>query len=438
MSTNRLALLALFGAVGAAGVTARAESPPPPAAPASRPATAPGAASGRLPGEDEKGRLKWDDVCQVRLVGGKVVFSTGLTSELLVQAGITRPTTKDVQMEGLTGRTSLTIGPQMFLVRNLREHDGLTIQSSILALPGQLTIAAATSGAKDRIVELYQAGPETTGRGVPAGQLKLTIFGDELPEGQVGYIAPDFQTLWRQHPREANQDLRPLLHHLGFRLMEVDPETARQALGIRPAGAGQGDGADLAAEVDRLVAQLRAPAHKDREAAAARLATLGAPAAAVLRKLDRGKLSPEQNRAIDTLLARPGDAPAAGAAGRPRLAGTRPATGPTTAAASVNDPARLADDRHFLLDCLYDDDPAIGKAAAERLAKLTGRAEIAQQFPPDPHGPWESRAAAIERLRDELDPPPKPPPQEDEKPDADKKAGAGEKPGSAQAKPQPA
>jgi hypothetical protein len=69
---------------------------------------------------------------------------------------------------------------------------------------------------------------------------------------------------------------------------------------------------------------------------------------------------------------------------------------------------------------------------------LTGRAEIAQQFPPDPHGPWESRAAAIERLRDELDPPPKPPPQEDEKPDADKKAGAGEKPGSAQAKPQTA
>ena len=66
-----------------------------------------------------------------------------------------------------------------------------------------------------------------TGRGVPAGQLKLTIFGDELPDGQVGYIAPDFQTLWRQHPREANQDLRPLLHHFGMHLMDVDPDTAR-------------------------------------------------------------------------------------------------------------------------------------------------------------------------------------------------------------------
>ena len=106
MSSNRLPLLALLGAVAAGPVTARAESPPPATAPASRPATAPAtarAAAGRLPGEDENGRLKWDEVCQVRLVGGKLVLSTGLTSELLVKAGITRPTTKDVQMEGLSG-----------------------------------------------------------------------------------------------------------------------------------------------------------------------------------------------------------------------------------------------------------------------------------------------------------------------------------------------
>src|SRR5204863_164229 len=79
----------------------RADSPPPASSPASRPATV---RAGRLPGEDENGRLKWEEVCQVGLIGGKVVFSTGLTSELLVKAGITRPTTKDVQVEGVAGR----------------------------------------------------------------------------------------------------------------------------------------------------------------------------------------------------------------------------------------------------------------------------------------------------------------------------------------------
>jgi hypothetical protein len=427
MSTNRLRLLTFLSAVALTSAASRAEPPAPTSRSSAGPATAPAAAAGRLPGEDENGRLKWDEVCQVRLVGGKVVFSTGLTSELLIKAGITRPTTKDVQVDGLSGHTTLTVGPQIFLVRNATDHDGLTVLSSVLAVPGQTTLAAAISGAKDRIVELYQAGPEMTGRGVPAGQLKLTVFGDELPDGQVGYVAPDFQTLWRQHPREANQDLRPLLHHFGFRLMEMDRDTAREALGI-PAGgaAAPANAAALAAEVDRLVTQLGAAGHKDRDAAASRLAELGAPAIALLRRLDRARLSPEQNRAIDTLLARPG----AAAAMAPSAPGTRPATGPSTAAAAaaVNDPARLAGDRHFLLDCMYEDDAAIGKAAAVRLAKLTGRAEIAQQYPPDPRAAWKARAAAIERLRDELDPPPKPPPDEEEKPGAVAKPPARQKP----------
>src|SRR6478609_760286 len=152
MSTNWLRLVALLGAVALTSAVSRAE--PSATAPASRPsagpATGPAAAvaAGRLPGEDENGRLKWDEVCQVRLVGGKVVFSTGLTSELLVKAGITRPTTKDVQVDGLSGQTNLTVGPQIFLVRNTTEHDGLTVLSSVLVVPGQTTLAASISGAK--------------------------------------------------------------------------------------------------------------------------------------------------------------------------------------------------------------------------------------------------------------------------------------------------
>src|SRR6478752_6413094 len=103
MSTNRLRLVTFLSAVALTSTASRAEPPvaPPASRPSAVPATAPAAAvaAGRLPGEDENGRLKWDEVCQVRLVGGKVVFSTGLTSELLVKAGITRPTTKDVQVE---------------------------------------------------------------------------------------------------------------------------------------------------------------------------------------------------------------------------------------------------------------------------------------------------------------------------------------------------
>ena len=139
----------------------------------------------------------------------------------------------------------------------------------------------------------------------------------------------------------------------------------------------------VASAVRRLVPELDAPAYARRSAAADRLAQLGPPGLAALASMDRERLSPQQNLSLDLLVAASNPLP-------------------------EEEARRLRGDVHFLLDCLYSPHESIRTAAADRLARVTDRGSkpFEDALGLDPKADPDRLAAAIERQRDLVAPPP--------------------------------
>jgi hypothetical protein len=130
----------------------------------------------------------------------------------------------------------------------------------------------------------------------------------------------------------------------------------------------------LTERVKAILAKLDADDFRVRENALEELKKLGQPAASVLSKMDRSKLSLQQSSGVESFLSE-------------------------SAPLAPSESAHLADDRDFLLDVLYNDDPALVKLAIERLSKAAGRS-IAFNVKADPA----ARAEAIAKLREEVVP----------------------------------
>lgn len=236
--------------------------------------------------------------------------------------------------------------------------------------PSQLMIMKTvqiTNGPSQQVILSQQKGPQSNGGAMI--QLNVTEF--RAPGAAVetlNYGSPDFFTFLRQHPREANVYVRPLLRELGQEsvfapepmivwqvfneLWKPDPRIARQ--------------------VEALLPKLNADDFHQRDAALASLQRLGREGAAVLMHMDRSKLSPEQNARVDRALA-------------------------PYAQLGPKDVSRLRSDPGFLLDCLYADDAALRRAAAERLRAV---AKPDLQFDVDADCP--TRSAAVAALRQQL------------------------------------
>ena len=286
----------------------------PPAALRAAPADAPAP-----PAAADTGAIKWQDVFRFRLSDGQLVLESGPTPEVLRRAGAENPSGRSLEVEGLPGNSTLTLTQRCVIFRNTAPAtgDGRRATAMVYITPARIDFQATVSGRKSVRVSLYQAGAGGM-RNMRPGDVRLNVSGDDVENHSVSLVAPDFGTLRHQHPNEVNRYVRPMLRQLGLDLMDLEPSVVRQVLGpgagdaapgraaaTRPAtGPADGPAPDpkLQAEVDGLVADLDAPAFARRDAAATRLAGLGDPALDALRRLDRGRLTPEQNLAIDVLL----------------------------------------------------------------------------------------------------------------------------------------
>jgi hypothetical protein len=181
----------------------------------------------------------------------------------------------------------------------------------------------------------------------------------------IQYIAPDFATLRRQHPKEVNEYLRPLLRQLQMEsVLAADPMIAWQVFAddLKPDPA-------TVKQVEILLPSLDSDSFQERDKALQYLQRKGLPVAIAITHLDRSKLSDQQNMLLDSAM-------------------------------SAYQPQRGADlgkwrnDQDFLLDCLYTEDQAIRTAALDVLQKKLGK-----KIDLDVTADFEARRAAIETLR---------------------------------------
>jgi hypothetical protein len=168
---------------------------------------------------------------------------------------------------------------------------------------------------------------------------RTSTTGEEIEN--VTLKADSFDQLRREHPREIEQILRPLLQVMHQEMLfAADPFIAWQVF----AEQWKPD-AKVKQEVEQRLAVLGDADGKARDRALRELAELGSPAALFIRHLNRDGMNLEQNARLDALTA-------------------------GYAWLSDREAAKLRDDPGFLFDCLMCPDKAIRPIAKAHLDKL--------------------------------------------------------------------
>lgn len=205
---------------------------------------------------------------------------------------------------------------------------------------------------------------------------RILVFENDAATEQsmesFNYTEKDFVTLRKEHPAEVERYLRPILHQLGQDLVFApEVNTAWQVL-----AADWPVDDKTSREVAQTVPALNNPRSSVRNDATGKLAGLGRDGASAILRLDRHRLSREQNLRLDQVLSRFRQI-SAGAA------------------------KQLKDDPDFLLDCGYCDDLTVRTLAAARLARVLGHGI---ELHPNASEPM--RVEAVDRLRRQLHPEP--------------------------------
>ena len=233
--------------------------------------------------------------------------------------------------------------------------------------PSQVSIARSViymDGRSRQIELVQQRGTQSTGGGLLQLRVSEALVPGAAPE-QVNLESPDFFTFIREHPRETDRYVRPLLRDVGQEsVFAPEPVIAWQVfseLWNPDPAVGQ--------TVQQLLPRLDAEDFHVRNAALERLRQLGRDGAVVLIHLDRKHLSPEQNARINRALG-------------------------TYTQLSGKEAQRLRSDPAFLLDCLYAEDPSLRQAAFERL-RSTVRPDLSFDVNAEP----QVRNAAVVVLR---------------------------------------
>ena len=284
--------------------------------------------------------------------------------------GITRMRVHDLQAVGDT-----SVGRNFHLVyQDLTQPGTLIAFTHVTGMAGRLNVARdSESDAMHAQVELTQdpiGAPAEPDKGPVRLRVTITSNSDD-PAAQRDNVnldlsAASFVELRQRYPRELETYFRPILHEFGqdHRIFAVDERVAWQVL-----GADVQHDPKSAEQVKAVLAQFDSDDFRTREAALGELKKLGQPAALVLARMDRSKLSPEQTAGVDEF-----------------LAGYLPL--------SKEDVARLQRSPDFLLDTLASDDAALRKLA---LAQLEGVAKINVDF--DPDASPAARTAQLQKLR---------------------------------------
>lgn len=307
---------------------------------------------------------------------------------LAVRSGL--PSANDrvrVIVPGLSGVTRLTLlGPQddpeiagrnfEYLHRDLTNRSAGHVYTHVSAVAGLVNLSRdAETGTFLSSVQYTQDPPPLPGAMAAEEPVRLrmqiTHFEDPERNLTAAVSAQSFVELRRQHPREVDTYLRPIIRSMGQegRVFGAKPEVAWQVLGSRYTPDPK-----LIERLSTILARLDADDFRQREAAAAELKQLGVPASIALMKMDRSKLSLQQNSGIDEFLAE-------------------------FAPLGEEDSRRLSGDVSFLLDVLYSEDAALRQLALDQLQRVLGR-PIAFDLSAEP----EARTQAIAKLRVELAP----------------------------------
>jgi len=292
-----------------------------------------------------------DVTCQFREVPGIAIFNL----------------TKSPSPLAVNGFSSLKL-----IHRNFSQHDVAVVQTSVFAAPRSLQIARDTeSPTGEMSISLVQGPVDGT-----EGTLRLYVQGHTMATGQktvdLKLAANGLPQLRRKYPREVAAYLLPVFRDLRAdkTLYQGDPRAAWQIL-----SEAYSPPPELSAKVAKLIQQLDADSVIQRRQASLTLDELGEPAAILVMRMDRSRLSPEQNAALDTFLA-------------------------PFSPLSRSEVSRLGSDPDFLLDCLAGDEPALRGPALARLNKVLNHPV---QFDPTADEP--ARLQAIAKIRAALPPP---------------------------------
>jgi hypothetical protein len=220
-------------------------------------------------------------------------------------------------------------------------------------------------------VELIQQVPLDAESDEPAVRLHINIADPKT--GSIAYkqvlTADTFTELRQKYPREVSQYVVPILAMLqqDAALFTPDVELARHALRDEST-----PDVEMTKTVNDLIARLASDEPKARDDAYAALEKLGEPGALAASKVDRSKLSADQNSLLDQLLA-------------------------SRLPASPEDAKALASRPSFLVDCLYLDDADLRARAFERLQKVSNL-----QLTFDPNAPEPARRKQALAIRSQL------------------------------------
>ncbi|HEY1628247.1 MAG TPA: hypothetical protein VGF52_00215, partial [Tepidisphaeraceae bacterium] len=273
-----------------------------------------------------------------------------------------------VRLTLLARRGAEPNGRDFMLQDDLSDPAGGDVSTMISAIAGRF-ILSRDSEQDDRIssVQLVQDPPLPPGVMLQQEPVRLLISRSDATgvrkSIKLTLNGQNFWDLRLRHSREVDQYLRPIIRefHQESAVFAIAPAVAWQVLGT-----GYTPDQKMIDRVNTLLAQLDVDDFRARESAMKQLKSLGEPAAIVLGKTDRQKLSPQQSSAIDSFLA-----------DFERL--------------KPQEVSQLAEQKSFLLDVLFDDDANLRRLALGRLEKIAGRKiELGND------------AQAIEKLRGEL------------------------------------
>lgn len=293
-----------------------------------------------------------------------------------------------VQVEGFSGESTLNLrsargaGRDDVLFIQFRHDDfhrdnDILVTTQVLTGPNYIQIARGVENPQEDLnISLIQNLQTRRLMGMQGQDaIRLYVQGINSQSGQstvdLKLAAANLAQLMREHPREMAQYVQPIFRdlHQESAVFAVEPAVAWQVFApqLQP-------DPKAAAQVARLLPELGAPRAAQRDQASSALRALGAPGALELMRLDRSKLSPEQNTRLDAL-----------------LAPYRTLT-PAEAADLLNSP-------DFLLNCLNSDQHDIRAAALDRLKKKFPAIQFNLDADPS------DRQAAVARLRQSLLPP---------------------------------
>jgi hypothetical protein len=303
-------------------------------------------------------KVRLADVCELKVERDHLVLTSKLPM-LPVARGL--HTLANNNIEGLPGTSTVRIEspasaaePAVFyLINNNADSSSASlVQTQVSCSNGQISIHQHSQVDEGWQVITFTQGPDDGPYAGEPNGVVLTVTRSQDPGERTYCAAANWLALRQQFPREVDAYLRPLFRSLRQDgVFAVEPVVAYQVLG--GAASRSAAAASVGERIRKLIPQLGADDFGIRRKAMAALQQEGIDGALFLRTFDRTGLSTEQANQIDAFL-----------------------KGYTLI--DDDEVEHRRDDKNFLLDCLYCNDPGIRHAA---LAKLAAVAHKAFAFP---------------------------------------------------------